>query len=540
MTNAAVRPRASMMALAGVSVASAAVIGAVPSMSQAATYATASPAATALNTATTTAAATLAGAAPAAATNPLAIYQTVLAKAQTAIDKLQKTAPKDEYPILTQLLANQSALVDGVVDGAVAGEWTHGAAPDFSSLQTQIQAVLDGFDVAGTVIKDNVTKALGEQLPKLLDAVSTSLATGDIEGAMNNLMMAVITPVYALIKPGVNGGATASLLQILNIPLNAGLLAAGVIPNADIAGAVSQPLKNASKVLDVVLKDDFNYIGMGLISPVAGGLGGFGRGVQNVVNALGDNDLDAALNALIQAPAITLDGFLHGGYGPSVAGLVGFGDSLRVVSGGLLGGPMQLFGKDADGNRAAILPGTGWVLQRIQQNILKAITPVPPKTVSADMGALVKAQTADNTVLPTVTVADAPGTPGNAADESAATSRSADATSDHTDSTSQSSSADKSNSPASTATAPTTSTSESGTNSAIGGDVKSPAVESPSGGSSSDASPSTSNDTSSSSTPPSSTSSSSTSNDTSVSGTQSSSTSVGTASSSTSGSATRS
>jgi len=427
MMNAAVRPRASMMALAGFSVASAAVIGAVPSMSQAATYAAATPTTVTQDAAV---AATAAMAAPLAATSsaatpsatdtdPLAIYQQVLTKAQTAIEKLKKTASKTEYPILNQLLANQTALVNGIINGAVAGEWKAGKAADFSPIWTQIQAALDGLDSAG--IEANVTAALSDQLPKLLEAVSTSLSSGDIEGAMNNLLLAVVTPVYSVIKPTKAGGVVPTLVKLLNVPLNAGLIAAGAIPNADIAAAISTPISNAIKVNNVI-GSDFAYIGMGIISPVAGGIGGFGRGVQNVIDALGTNDLEGALTALVQAPAITLDGFLHGGYGPSVGGLVGV-NGLRVVSGGLLGGGLQLFGKDADGNRATIIPGTGWVLQRIQEDIRKAITPVPPKTVSADMATLVAAQTHS-----TVTASDvATPTPDAAATSSDAAATSSDA-----------------------------------------------------------------------------------------------------------------
>ncbi len=441
MMNAAVRPRASMMALAGFSVASAAVIGAVPSMSQAATYAAAAPTTVTQDSAV---AATAAMAAPLAATSsaatpsatdtdPLAIYQQVLTKAQTAIEKLKKTASKTEYPILNQLLANQTALVNGIINGAVAGEWKAGKAADFSPIWTQIQAALDGLDSAG--IEANVTAALSDQLPKLLEAVSTSLSSGDIEGAMNNLLLAVVTPVYSVIKPTKAGGVVPTLVKLLNVPLNAGLIAAGAIPNADIAAAISTPISNVIKVNNVI-GSDFAYIGMGIISPVAGGIGGFGRGVQNVIDALGTNDLEGALTALVQAPAITLDGFLHGGYGPSVGGLVGV-NGLRVVSGGLLGGGLQLFGKDADGNRATIIPGTGWVLQRIQEDIRKAITPVPPKTVSADMATLVAAQTHS-----TVTASDvATPTPDAAATSSDAAATSSDAAATSSDAAATSSDA---------------------------------------------------------------------------------------------------
>ncbi|GAB41095.1 hypothetical protein [Gordonia sputi] len=414
MMNAAVRPRASMMALAGFSVASAAVIGAVPSMSQAATYAAATPTAVTQDAAVAATAAlaaplaaTFSAATPSAAdTDPLAIYQQVLTKAQAAIEKLKKSASKTEYPILNQLLANQTALVNGIINGAVAGEWKEGKAADFSPIWAQIQAALDGLDSAG--IEANVTAALSDQLPKLLEAVSTSLSSGDIEGAMNNLLLAVVTPVYSVIKPTKAGGVVPTLVKLLNVPLNAGLIAAGAIPNADLAAAISTPISNAIKVNNVI-GSDFAYIGMGIISPVAGGIGGFGRGVQNVIDALGTNDLEGALTALVQAPAITLDGFLNGGYGPSVGGLVGVG-GLRVVSGGLLGGALQLIGKDADGNRATIIPGTGWVLQRLQSDIIKAITPVPPKTVSVDMATLVAAQTDS-----TVTASDAATTASDAA-----------------------------------------------------------------------------------------------------------------------------
>ena len=436
MMNAAVRPRASMMALAGFSVASAAVIGAVPSMSQAATYAAAMPtavtqdaavaAAAALATplaGTPSAATPSAGTPSATDTDPLAIYQQVLTKAQAAIEKLKKTASKTEYPILNQLLANQTALVNGIINGAVAGEWKEGKAADFSPIWAQIQAALDGLDSAG--IEANVTAALSDQLPKLLEAVSTSLSSGDIEGAMNNLLLAVVTPVYSVIKPTkAGGGVVPTLVKLLNVPLNAGLIAAGAIPNADIAAAISTPISNAIKVNNVI-GSDFAYIGMGIISPVAGGIGGFGRGVQNVIDALGTNDLEGALTALVQAPAITLDGFLHGGYGPSVGGLVGF-NGVRVVSGGLLGGVLQLSGTDADGTPAIVLPGTGWVLQRVQEDIRKAITPKPPKkTVSADMATLVAAQTDS-----TVTASDAAATASDAAasDAAAPTATVADST----------------------------------------------------------------------------------------------------------------
>lgn len=466
MMNAAVRPRASMMALAGFSVASAAVIGAVPSMSQAATYAAATPTAVTQDAVAAAAAlaAPLAGtpsaAAPSAATpsatdtDPLAIYQQVLTKAQAAIEKLKKTASKTEYPILNQLLANQTALVNGIINGAVAGEWKEGKAADFSPIWTQIQAALDGLDSAG--IEANVTAALSDQLPKLLEAVSTSLSSGDIEGAMNNLLLAVVTPVYSVIKPTKAGGVVPTLVKLLNVPLNAGLIAAGAIPNADIAAAISTPISNAIKVNNVI-GSDFAYIGMGIISPVAGGIGGFGRGVQNVIDALGTNDLEGALTALVQAPAITLDGFLHGGYGPSVGGLVGV-NGLRVVSGGLLGGGLQFVGKDADGNRATIIPGTGWVLQRLQADIIKAITPVPPKTVSADMATLVAAQTdstvaasdaaatasdaaASDAAAPTATVADSTEAPAQSSGDksgSVESSSTADVSESATDSTSSS------------------------------------------------------------------------------------------------------
>ena len=356
-------------------------------------------------------------------TDPLAIYQQVLTKAQAAIEKLKKTASKTEYPILNQLLANQTALVNGIINGAVAGEWKEGKAADFSPIWTQIQAALDGLDSAG--IEANVTAALSDQLPKLLEAVSTSLSSGDVEGAMNNLLLAVVTPVYSVIKPTkAGGGVVPTLVKLLNVPLNAGLIAAGAIPNADIAAAISTPISNAIKVNNVI-GSDFAYIGMGIISPVAGGIGGFGRGVQNVIDALGTNDLEGALTALVQAPAITLDGFLHGGYGPSVGGLVGF-NGVRVVSGGLLGGVLQLSGTDADGTPAIVLPGTGWVLQRVQEDIRKAITPKPPKkTVSADMATLVAAQTDS-----TVTASDAAATASDAAasDAAAPTATVADST----------------------------------------------------------------------------------------------------------------
>ena len=406
MKNAVVRPGVGALALTGMSIASAAVIAAVPAMSQAATVAATEGAASTTqlvaDTATVGAHAVTTLAADA---DPTQIYADAIERALANIETLQANSPDKALPILSQVLENQLNLVKGVADGAVHGEWKAGTSPDFAALWKQASDAAAGIGPGLSGAVDDVANALRNDVPQLLAAVTAALKAGDIESAMNNILLVAVAPIYAAINPS-TGSVMPALMKILDVPLDAGLALAGAIPNDRISAALSEPFA-AGKRLVYQVPDVVLFAGMGIISPLAGGLGAVGHAVQTVVDGVEAGDIGQVATALMQAPGVMLDGLLNGGYGPSVGNIIGLGD-FPVINGGLLH-PALDSSFDEDGQLNILLPGTLGALQHIVTSIATALAPLPPKTtsytvdassvasapiVSAATSAAVKAQTA--------------------------------------------------------------------------------------------------------------------------------------------------
>lgn len=377
MKNAVVRPGVGALALTGMSIASAAVIAAVPAMSQAATVAATEGAASTTqlvaDTATVGAHALTTLAADA---DPTQIYADAIERALTNIKTLQANSPDKALPILSQVLENQLNLVKGVADGAVNGEWKAGTSPDFAALWKQASEAAAGVGPGLSGAVNDVADALRNDVPQLLAAVTAALKAGDIESAMNNILLVAVAPIYAAINPS-TGSVMPALMKILDVPLDAGLALAGAIPNDRISAALSEPFA-AGKRLVYQVPEVVLFAGIGIISPLAGGLGAVGHAVQSVVDGAEAGDIGQVATALMQAPGVMLDGLLNGGYGPSVGNIIGLGD-FPVINGGLLH-PALDSSFDEDGQLNILLPGTLGALQHIVTSIATALAPLPPKT----------------------------------------------------------------------------------------------------------------------------------------------------------------
>lgn len=377
MKNAVVRPGVGALALTGMSIASAAVIAAVPAMSQAATVAATEGAASTTqlvaDTATVGAHALTTLDADA---DPTQIYADAIERALTNIKTLQANSPDKALPILSQVLENQLNLVKGVADGAVNGEWKAGTSPDFAALWKQASEAAAGVGPGLSGAVKDVADALRNDVPQLLAAVTAALKAGDIESAMNNILLVAVAPIYAAINPS-TGSAMPALMKILDVPLDAGLALAGAIPNDRISAALSEPFA-AGKRLVYQVPEVVLFAGIGIISPLAGGLGAVGHAVQSVVDGAEAGDIGQVATALMQAPGVMLDGLLNGGYGPSVGNIIGLGD-FPVINGGLLH-PALDSSFDEDGQLNILLPGTLGALQHIVTSIATALAPLPPKT----------------------------------------------------------------------------------------------------------------------------------------------------------------
>jgi hypothetical protein len=219
--------------------------------------------------------------------NAFDLYGQVL---QTSVANLQSDVKSyldmGVFPVLQQILTNQVGTMTGLID-----------------------ALGDNGRAAFT--------ALTNDTPTYVETALGDLGQANVEGALNNLQLAILLPVFALINP------------------------LSTLPTA-LGDLVSQPLQsmiNIAKDLPNILLD----VGLGVIGPLAGGLGAVGAAAQNVINAVKAGNLGQLATAAIQAPATVVDGILNGGYGPNLGPLVGLDiPGFNILAGGLIGGGATL------------------------------------------------------------------------------------------------------------------------------------------------------------------------------------------------------
>jgi hypothetical protein len=253
-----------------------------------------------------------------------ATYAEVFQEAAANAQALLTTFKANPTPILSQIAKNQVTTLENLM----AGLQTTGGA---------------------------ISTALTTTVPPLLQAARTDLTSGNVEGAINNVLgatLAVAFPITGLI-PTLSTAFTQPLTNLVNAV------------NAVQAGGVLSPLSLAV---------------IGLLGPALSGAGAFGVAVDNVGSAIPEGPA-AVVHAIANGPAVILDGVLNGGYGPDLSALAGLaGAGITVVAGGLLSGGLNITSTDP---LTVQLPGTINSLQALGQAIANAIA--PQATATADV-----------------------------------------------------------------------------------------------------------------------------------------------------------
>ncbi len=287
------------------------------------------------------------------------------------------------FPILRQILTNQVGTMGGLVNAL--GE--SGKA---------------------------VVTALTKEVPGYLGAAFSDLGKANIEGALNNLQLAIVLPIFAAINP------------------------IGPLPKA-LGNLISQPLQSVINIAND-LPNILLELGVGLIGPVASTIGAMGTATQNVINAVKAGDLGKLATAVIQAPATVIDGLLNGGYGPNLGALLGLNiPGFNIYGGGLFGGGATVPG-------GTTIAGTLQAIVAVVKSILTDITPAKPATAAATTTtkavsdvASVPSTTAATVTLSTAATTKAVATDTASTDKGKATGSTSESTGSATDATTKAS-----------------------------------------------------------------------------------------------------
>ena len=258
-----------------------------------------------------------------------ATYAEVFQEAAANAQALLTTFKANPTPILSQIAKNQVTTLENLM----AGLQTTGGA---------------------------ISTALTTTVPPLLQAARTDLTSGNVEGAINNVLSATLATAFPITGfiPTLSAAFTQPLTNLVNAV------------NAVEAGGVLSPLSLAV---------------IGLLGPVLSGAGAFGVAVDNVGSAIPEGPA-AVVHAIANGPAVILDGVLNGGFGPDLSALAGLaGAGITVVAGGLLSGGLHITSTDP---LTVQLPGTINSLQALGQAIANAIAPKATATVDVKSSTL--------------------------------------------------------------------------------------------------------------------------------------------------------
>ena len=316
--------------------------------------------------------------------SPFDLYGQVLGTATANLQAdLKSYMELGLFPILRQVLTNQVGTIGGLVNAL--GE--SGKA---------------------------VVTALTKEVPGYLGAAFNDLGKANVEGALNNLQLAIVLPIFAAINP------------------------IGPLPKA-LGNLISQPLKSVINIAND-LPNILLELGVGLIGPVASTLGAMGTATQNVINAVKAGDLGKLATAVIQAPATVIDGLLNGGYGPNLGALLGLNiPGFNIYGGGLFGGGATVPG-------GTTIAGTLQAIVAVVKSILTDITPAKPATAAATTTtkavsdvASVPSTTAATVTLSTAATTKAVATDTASTDKGKATGSTSESTGSATDATTKAS-----------------------------------------------------------------------------------------------------
>lgn len=305
-----------------------------------------------------------------ASVNPISEWAKVLTTSFNNISALGQQVWADPAPILKQIVINQIGYANTIATGL-------GAAGN--SFVTAVKA-----------------------LPPAFQQAAQQMAAGQIGGgldlAFTAMLALVIQPGFALIGSGV----------------------------LDIPGKVMQNITNVVKLAPTLLVS----VGLSLLGTVSGVEKAFGDTAQAVYDGVRSGNLGAAVNAIINAPAVLTNTFLNG-YAPmllpgiltptgiGIPGLVATVIGLRDVIAQALGAPVPVAAKVADAGPAA-LPSAVVSAATVTLGAEKVTTPdtakvtatetTPTKATPAEPAATAPAATKPDAGEPASTSSETPST----------------------------------------------------------------------------------------------------------------------------------
>jgi hypothetical protein len=297
----------------------------------------------------------------------------------------------------TQLFDEALANVTGLLDAPELGDLLSGPlAPLLEGFLNDPTASFEDFVATFEEIFAGLQGA-GEALPALLQGVFDDLTAGDVETAVNTIILAVVATVLPV--------ATALLVPVL--------------------GAVGIPEALAPLLATAVV--------LGLAGPLISGSSATGAALQDVIDGLEGGDPAAIVGALIGAPATIINGVVNGGTGPDLRPALPVPLNLSpipVVAGGLLRGAFPT-GTVATGPLRLILPGTFPTLQAVTGLLLGLLNP-PAVTSLTEVPTTERLVTLDVIDVSDGDEADAAGDVGAVAIQQAPTGGSAEETEEET------------------------------------------------------------------------------------------------------------
>src|SRR5262245_37725799 len=174
-------------------------------------------------------------------------YAEVIQQAATNAQALLNTFMANPTPILSQVAKNQA---------------------------TTLENLMTGLQTTG----GEISTALTTTVPPLLQAAFTDIASGNVEGAINNVLSATVATAFPITGfiPTLSAAFTEPLTNLVNAI------------NAVQEGGVLSPLSMAV---------------VGLLGPALSGAGAFGVAVDNVGSAIGTGSPQSCLNAVVNGAA---------------------------------------------------------------------------------------------------------------------------------------------------------------------------------------------------------------------------------------------
>jgi hypothetical protein len=312
------------------------------------------------------------------ATNP---YTQVFQQAVANLEAILSTAATNPTPILTKILSNQITTLQALLallPASAAGVSAAPITPALASPTGALQALVAAIQLAVQQIVTAYTTGLDglPPVPQILQTALADLTSANVEGAINNLLLAAFTTVFPLT------GVTGPALGVIAAPLQT--LATAIAGLGPIGEVLANPLQNLVNVLLIPTNQALvtELIVAGLINPLFIQPAAFGTAVQGVINAItGVPGSPSVLQAIVGAPAVYLGGLLNGEFdgmlfGPNLGPLVSAGlFPVDAFFGGLLN-QAAFLPPVTPGNVATIFL-TGFIpaLQELQSTIAGVLTP---------------------------------------------------------------------------------------------------------------------------------------------------------------------